>query len=493
MKLRIILWMLLFPIFLNAQSDQIKTLTLTDAIKLASDSSLAAFKAKNIYLSSYWQYRTYKAERLPGISLEMTPVSYSNNFVKRYDYINNRDIYKTQQNLYSYANLSLRQNIDWTGGVVYIDTELGYLKNMGATSYQQFNTIPFRIGYSQSLFGYNLFKWERKIEPLKYEKAKSELIYDLEEIAEQTTILFFEVAMNETLVKLTQQNILNADSLYHIGTERYKIGSISHSDLLSLKLNVIDAQTSIGNAEYSLQKSRYSLMNMLHLDNDEVFSISIPEDIMDIEILPIEAIYIAKDNNPVYLEQKQNILIAEQSLDKTVKSARFTANLSASVGYNQVSDELMTVYNNPQRQDIVSVQLSVPLVDWGTGKGKVNVAKRNLDAVKISAELAEQMFEQDILSVLQEFKLRQSQIQLAKEAREIANQALIKAKQLFIIGKAEVNTINSTISKQIESELEFISALNQYWVNYYRIRKLTLYDFAVKQSISTNFEVIHGY
>ncbi|MGL4227555.1 MAG: TolC family protein, partial [Tannerellaceae bacterium] len=51
----------------NAQ-DRI-VLTLDKTITLASDSSLDAFRSKNLYLANYWQYRTYKANRLPSLTL----------------------------------------------------------------------------------------------------------------------------------------------------------------------------------------------------------------------------------------------------------------------------------------------------------------------------------------------------------------------------------------------------------------------------------------
>lgn len=41
------------------------TLTLERTITLAADSSLDAFRYKNMYLAGYWEYRTYKAGRLP--------------------------------------------------------------------------------------------------------------------------------------------------------------------------------------------------------------------------------------------------------------------------------------------------------------------------------------------------------------------------------------------------------------------------------------------
>ena len=88
--------------------ERTKSISLSQAIEIAADSSLASFKVKNLYLSGYWQYRTFKAERLPSMSMDMTPLSYNQNFIKRYDYINNIDTYKSQQSLNSSANVSVK-------------------------------------------------------------------------------------------------------------------------------------------------------------------------------------------------------------------------------------------------------------------------------------------------------------------------------------------------------------------------------------------------
>lgn len=467
--------------------------TLDRVIAIATDSSLSAFRAKNLYLSGYWQYRSYRADRLPSVLLSSTPFSYRNVFVERYDYTNNRDVYMAQQALYSEANLSINQNIDWTGGTLYFDTEFGYLKNMGYSNYEQFTTVPFRIGYSQKLFGFNSFKWDKKLEPLKYEKTKKQLLYNLEEIAEKTTGYFFSMAMNEKLYELAQQNINNSDTLYRIGEERYKIGSISQSDLLTLKLNLINAKSSLGNIKLDLQKSKYNLMTVLRIEDIPEFMLIVPEEIPDFDIEKDEAIHQAFINNPIYLEQQEIILTNQQSLDKMIKNQHFNASINASVGFNQVSDKFSTSYRNPLRQDILSLGLTVPILDWGVNKGKVNIAKRNLEAARITSQQISQTFQNDVISTVNEFQFRKEQIKLVLEARYIANQALDKAKKLFQIGKTDVTSVNNTVSKQIEAESNYISVLSSFWSCYYKIRKLTLYDFQSNKTISVKFEELNGY
>ncbi|MDR2621386.1 MAG: TolC family protein, partial [Dysgonamonadaceae bacterium] len=76
----------------NIHSQTIK-LTLSESIELAIDSSLQAFRAKNQYMANYWAYISYKAGRLPSLTLRTTPLEYRSDFTRRYDSNANIDVY----------------------------------------------------------------------------------------------------------------------------------------------------------------------------------------------------------------------------------------------------------------------------------------------------------------------------------------------------------------------------------------------------------------
>ncbi|MDR0892287.1 MAG: TolC family protein, partial [Mediterranea sp.] len=232
----------------SAQKKQTLVLDLGRTIALANDSSLEAFRAQNMYLSGYWAYRTYRANRLPSLTLNLTPAEYNRDFAPRYDADNNIDVYRPQQKFYAYGDLSVQQNFDLTGGTFYLRTSLGYMLNSNSDGhFSQFNSVPVSIGYSQSLVGYNAFKWERKIEPLKYERVKKEFLYNVEQVSESATTYFFTLAMAQAEYKMAQENLASTDTLYRIGQQRQKIAAISQADLLTLKLDWVNAQNTLQN------------------------------------------------------------------------------------------------------------------------------------------------------------------------------------------------------------------------------------------------------
>ena len=76
-----------------------------------------------------------------------------------------------------------------------------------------------------------------------------------------------------------------------------------------------------------------------------------------------------------------------------------------------------------------------------------------------------------------------------------------KYKRVPGFGKVKLNDIvvfnfpagdTVALNRQQEAQRNYISALQNYWLNYYKIRRLTLFDFAAKLSLSDRFDFNGG-
>lgn len=485
---RISILLLLVLCGAGVQAQQVLRLDLKRTIALANDSSLSAFRYQNMYLSGYWEYRSYKAARLPSLSLNLTPAQYYRYITQRYDSQADIDVYREQQMFSATAGLSLVQNFDLLGGTFYVDTQLDYLRNFGDVNSTQFSTVPFRIGYQQDLLGFNAFRWDRKIEPLKFEKVKKQFIYNSESVSEEAVNYFFSLAMAQADYKLAEDNLATADTLYAIGEQRQKIAAISQADLLTLKLDKVNARNTLKNAEITRKRAMSALATFLNLDKNTYIEIDLPSRPRYVDIPADRALLLAKENNPAYLEQRQNVLEAEREVDRTKKESRFNASVNASVGFNQVADNLGAAYRNLLQQDLVSLTVSIPLVDWGVRKGKYNMARNNLNVVKIAARQEEISLEEDVMMTVSDFNVQQDLIASASEALDLAELAYDQTRRRFIIGKADISSLTLSLNRQQEAQKNYIQALQNYWLNYYKIRKLTLHDFESGMSLSDRFD-----
>lgn len=452
-------------------------LSLQQTIELANDSSLEALRTQNLYQAKYWEYRTFKANRLPSLMLNMTPAEYNRDIIKRYDSQQNIDIYRTQQSFFAGGGLSLRQNFDLTGGTFYVDSKLDYLRHFGDNRVTQFTSIPIRMGYVQNLLGYNAFKWERRIEPLKFEKAQKELIYNMERVSEEATTKFFALALAQAEWRLAKENMLSSDTLYRIGEERYKIAAISQADLLTLKLDRVNARNTLQTKSSEWKRAMFTLASFLNLDKHTLLDLDLPDRPKELVVSADEALHWCKVNNPQLLDLKQRVLEAEQQVSKTKSESRFNASINASVGFNQAAERFREVYHDPMRQDLVSVSVAVPLVDWGVRKGRHNMARNTLNVTKISARQGELTLEEEVIMTVGEFNSQQALMRSASEALDLSVLAYEQTRQRFVIGKVDVNSLMLAMNRQQQAQQNYIAALQKYWQQYYKIRRLTLYDF----------------
>lgn len=472
--------LLILPFLLSAQK---VSLTLKRAIEIANDSSLQAFRAKNMYLADYWSFRSYKAARLPSLSLDLTPASYNRYIRQRYDSQENIDVYRAQQTYSASGTLNVSQNFDLTGGTFYLETGLEYLRNFGDYTANQFSSIPVRLGYRQNLIGYNEFRWDRKIEPLKFEKARKELIYNMEEVAETAVKNYFALALAQEEYRLAVNNLASSDTLYTIGERRFKIQSISEADLLTLRLDRVNAMNALENAKITLKRAMFTLATFLGMSQDAEITVVLPSAPAMREISTGKALEEARANNPELLTRAQTVMEAERELNRRTVESRLNVNLNASVGFNQVAGSLSAAYTDLMRQDILTLSVNIPLIDWGVRKGKVNVARNNLDVARNEAMQQELTVEEDVVMTVSDFNIQRRLVASALEALDLADMAYDRTKKRFMIGQADINSLTLSLSRQQDANTNYIQALQNYWLSYYRLRKLTLYDFDLDRQI----------
>lgn len=467
-------------------------LTLVDAIHIATDSSVAAFKAQNLYLSGYWEYRTYLAQKKPTFSLNTTLFDYNRALTKVYNSVLNVYEYKEQQNISSYANASITQSFSLTGGKFYFDSELSRLQNFGNDKYTQFSAVPFRVGFSQPIFGYNTFKWQRKIAPIKYEKAQKNYLQTVEIISLQMVDYFFDLLVARSKISMANTNVANADTLYSIGQKRLEIASLSLADVLTLKVDAFNARNNLAEAKKQLKTAQFIFYSYLRINENASVELNIPENLPSFQVNYDEVLQLAQKNNPDLLGYQQQLLESASDLEKTRRQSLLDATLNASYGLNQQSAFLNQAYQNPLDQQRATVGLSIPIVDWGQRHGKVNMAKKNFEVTKLTIEQANVDFRQQVIMAVTNFNMQQDIVKSANETRNLARQAFEITKQRFLIGKTDVNSLGLALNRQDQANLDYLNALRSYWKYYYTLRQLTLYDFENKETLIQNLDKLLG-
>ena len=144
-------------------------LTLSQAIQIAQENSPEAQAARHIYRSSYWNYRYYKANYLPSLTMTSSPTF--NGQINKITQPDGTNLFIKQNQLSTDLTFTINQNIPLTGGSFFVKSSLTRLDEFQNDKIA-YNSQPLVIGYQQTLFGYNDLKWDKRIEPVRYREAR---------------------------------------------------------------------------------------------------------------------------------------------------------------------------------------------------------------------------------------------------------------------------------------------------------------------------------
>lgn len=488
MKNKIIILLISLLLSANIFAQDKKVMSLQDVIEMASQQSLDAFINKNMYLSSYWEFRYFKADRLPSLTLDATPLNYNRSVQKVYNYDENRDEFIERESFDSDLSLMLNQNVGLTGGQVFLQSNLSMTQKLGDDNVSSYSSTPFMIGYSQNINGYNRLKWQSKIEPVKFEKAKKQFIQDQENLSIKASRLFFDLLDAQIDVKISETNLANADTLFNIGKGRFQVGTVTQDELLDLELSFMNAQLALTKAKLSLDRAEASLNSFLSLDKNTKIECLIPDNLPDLQINALEAVDKAMTNNPEIIDQQQRLLEQDQRVKVAQSETGVSGDVFALYGLNQNSEEFNKVYQEPLDQQRVSIGVNIPILDWGRRKGQLSMAKSNREAVRLSINQEKIDFEQNVVMNVMEFNLQGIQVTNSAKADTIAQLRYDVTQQRFLIGKQDITRLNIARNDREQARRAYINSLRSYWNYYYGIRRLTLFDFERNTTLSEDFD-----
>ncbi|MFP4060127.1 MAG: TolC family protein [Bacteroidales bacterium] len=477
----------LFPLVTRAQTIQ-EALTYERVIELSKERSLQAILARHRFRASYWQFRTHKARFLPSLNFHGNLINYNRSFEKEFD--EGRDIYVPKNQNSTFGGLSLRQNVGLTGGWISVNSNLTRFDVFGSGGYTRYVSVPTNIEYDQPMLRYNELKWEKKIEPLRFEEARRNFIVALEQVAIQATNYFFELAMAQINYEVAQINYSNTDTLYEIARGRYNIGTIAENELLQMELSFLNAGTSLNEASIDLEMKKSRLRSFLGYNENVDITLVIPGEIPGLEIEVSKALELARENNPDVLQWQRELLEAKRDVAEAKSGKGLNASLFARYGLTQQAGDFSGAYVDPLNQQGVSLGVRFPILDWGLGKGQYRMALSGQEVVRTSVEQLKIDFEQEVALQIMQFNLQDDQLLIAAKADTIAQNRYEISKQRFLIGKIDVLDLNVALQEKDVAKRGYISTLKNYWNYYYNIRKLTMYDFQENVGITTDFDVI---
>ena len=89
-----------------------------------------------------------------------------------------------------------------------------------------------------------------------------------------------------------------------------------------------------------------------------------------------------------------------------------------------------------------------------------------------------------LYEVITQFSLLRDQLRTATEADRVAGNGYTIALKKFQNGELSITDLNIALQEREAAKRDYINSIRTYWVTFYRLRELTLYDFEEGRNIS---------
>ncbi|GHB80082.1 TolC family protein [Persicitalea jodogahamensis] len=449
--------------------------TLEEVVALARYQSLASKQAATQKKTSFWQYRSFVANYKPQLSLNGTLPGFTRSFVEVVQ-PDGTVAFQSVANNNSSLNLALSQNIALTGGTVFVQQQIQRFDDF-ARDNTRYNGIPFAVGIMQPLFRFNAMKWERQIEPLKFQESNQQYMADLEGVALDATGLYFDLLIAQVNLQIAEKNRSNNDTLYQIALHKLDLGKISQNDLLQLQIGVLTAQKDLAAAEQAAAVATLRLKMFLSSRDERELELAIPQENGAFEIDPQRALDEAFANRADAIGYRRRLLEAERESQRARQENGLNASLEATFGLSNQGARPGDIYVDPQDRQFVQLQFTLPILTWGRNKARTEIAKANQEFAQQSVEQDRLTFEQEIFTQVTLLQMLQKQVKLTKLTDSIAANRYQIAQDRFILGNLSVTDLGIATQEKDRARRDYILALRNYWEAYYSLRLLTLYDF----------------
>jgi len=467
----------------TAEGQEMKrVITLRQAVDMAQRQGLQARAAASGREAARRRDRAFDARRLPQLSLGGNLPVYNRSIIPVVQ-PDGSTLFRPQQQTDASLNLQVSQRLPFTGGDLFMSSSLARLEVSGQRDLRNWSSTPLALGIRQDILRPNGFKWEGREQNLRADVAERQYLEAREEVAINTSNAFFDLYSARVALANATTNAAVNDTLYTLNKGRFEVGKIGENDLLQSELALLRSRTSLDGARLEYERALAAFRLAVNIPAGTPVEIEVTSEVPGVEADTALAVTQALRNRAQAMELELQDVQAKRRVNEARLNNGIGATLQASVGLNQTSGDVNAVYRDLLQQQRFSLAVQMPIVNWGSRSADIQAARADQDRIASTSRAArEQTVQEAHFAALQ---LSQSRRQLALSAKSdtVAAKRFEVAYNRYVIGRIGIDNLYLAQSEKDQALQQFVQALRGYWGAYYRLRRITLYDFEKGEAI----------
>jgi outer membrane protein TolC len=456
-------------------------LSLEEAIRTGIENSPTGRQIRAQYLNNFWQFKAARSARLPQLSLDGSAPGYT----RRINQVFQPDgsfVFAPVQQAFSSANLSLSQLIPATGGIISVGSGLSRGDIFTGASTTFYNNNLLTVNLQQPILRFNAIKWQWNQDKLQMQAATRQQVENLEDLSVEITRRYFDVYTAFLQLNNARLNEAINDTIYKIARGRFGVGKIAENELLQVELSYTNARNQVEQQALQVQLAERQLALMLGREV-KASEITPPVNTPNIQVEPQKAILEALSNRSDPLNWQMNENTADRALSEAKRNRRLSADMNISYGLNQTGASFDASTQNPLESQFAGISFSIPLASMGANRAIQKAAEAGLEARKAEIEMSKNELEQNVYSAALQIQQLTSSLIISAKADTIAQKRYEVAKNRYRIGTVDITNLLIAQNEKDQALINYVNTLGSYWIAYYRLRRLTLYDFALNRRL----------
>ncbi|MEA1877156.1 MAG: TolC family protein [Bacteroidota bacterium] len=468
-------------LMLSAQGKAQQILRFEDAITVAAKHSP---DIKRVQLSMDRSQELLKAQEASlksNFSFNINPLQYSHDRAFN-EYYNE---WYTKDNLSSSGALTVSQPLIWTDGNVSISNQLRW-----QNSYSEINDVRNKtftnnlfLRYDQPLFTYNRTK--QVLQELELDLENAELSFAMQMLNLERMVAqgFYNVHQQQMSLQITEEEYANQVESYGIIKNKVEGGLAALEELYQAELNLAKSNSSVKNAEVSLENAKDQFKLRIGMDIYEGIAVLADVQTDSVPINLKKSIEMGLANRMELRQREIDIQNAQFSLIQTKTINEFRGNLSVEVGLFGDNEKLPSIYDSPTDNEQLALSLQIPIFDWGERKARIAAAELSIKSSELSLDDERNDIILGIREVYRNLQNLLIQIDISRQSERNAQLTYDINYERYKNGDLTGMDLSLYQNQLSQSKIDLSNAMINYKLELLNMKIQTLYDWETQTSV----------
>jgi len=462
-------------------------LDLQKSLDIAMDRSYKMRNLKENLLRSEYELKAATNRFKTKIDLNLKTPNYTETMRQFEDSLG---VYYSPIKQASYSgDLVVRQPLP-TDGSIYLSSGIYSLEDFDKNK----NSIHLntRLGINQPLeafYSYNEIKSSLKQAQLNYELSQKQLTRATLDLNYEVSLAFYQLVSAYEREKIARQTLTVQEQAYELARNKYKAGVIAEVEALQMEVDFGEAHNSYDIAKASRQSRANSFKQLLGIDLSDTVIIDSELQYRPVQVDMKQAVTRGLNSRLEIREKEIQEEMLEISIRRTRADGRISGSISAyydfiGVGEDERDVALLNTFEGAWQniQDRpgnkgVSLNISIPLWDWGVNKARVQAVQASLRQAHYALENEKVSVERDIRDTVTELKSSLKRLQLLEKNVTVAEKSFEISQNRFANGDINSQSLALDRNRLSQAYVSRLEAYISYKLLLADLQRKTFYDY----------------